>query len=173
MSSLKRPSTTRFDVVRTVGLTLPDVEATTNWARVPVLRVRGCFMAGIASHRSAEPDTLVVRCAFDDRERLLEDAPETYYVTDYYRPYPVVLARLPHLTRDALRDLLSVSCLLTLAKARNDPEPRRRRGAERSREEAPPRLRDSAFCLSEWCRYCARSSPASAAALSASVEANT
>jgi hypothetical protein len=45
-------------------------------------------------HASAEPDTLVVRAAFEEREGLLEDAPDTYYVTDYYRRYPVVLVRL-------------------------------------------------------------------------------
>jgi len=75
-------------------------------------------MAAIASHPSAEPDTLVVRIELDERERLLEDAPDTYYVTDFYRPYPLVLARLSHVTDDALRDLLTTSWRLTLAKGR-------------------------------------------------------
>jgi hypothetical protein len=114
----KQASATSFDIVRTMGLALPEVEAMTNWAGLPVLRARGCFMAGLASHRSAEPGTLVVRCAVDERERLVEDAPDTYYVMDYYRPYPVVLVRLSHLNRDALRDLLSVSWHMAMAKAR-------------------------------------------------------
>jgi hypothetical protein len=101
----------------------------TNWAGVPVLRVRGCFIAGLASHRSAEPGTLIVRCALDDRERFLEDAPDTYYVTDYYRPYPVVLVRLSHLDQDALRDLLSVSWRMAVEKARR---PTRREGRSRA-----------------------------------------
>ena len=105
-----------FETVRTVGLALADVEATTRYDGSPVLKVGGCFMAGVATHRSAEPNTLVVRCGFEERERLLEDAPETYYVTDYYGSYPIVLARLSRLDRDALRDLLSVSWRLTLAK---------------------------------------------------------
>jgi hypothetical protein len=105
-----------FEVVKTVGLALADVEATTNWAGAPVLKVRGSFVAGLASHRSVEPGTLVVRCALDDRARFLEDAPDTYYVTDYYRPYPVVLARLSHLDRDALQDLLAVSWRLAMQK---------------------------------------------------------
>ena len=75
-------------------------------------------MAGLATHPSAEPGTLVVRFSVEDREALLEDAPETYYVTDYYEPYPVVLAGLAQLNRDALHDLLSISRQLTLAKAR-------------------------------------------------------
>lgn len=107
-----------FAIVRTVGLSLPDVEAATRYDGSPVLKLGGCFMAGLATHRSAEPDTLVVRIAFDEREWLLQDAPETYYLTDYYRKYPLVLVRLSHIDRDALSDLLSVSWHLTAAKTR-------------------------------------------------------
>lgn len=98
-----------FEVVRTVGLALPDVEAATKYDGSPVLKVGGAFMAGLATHSSAEPDTLVVRHEAEGRERLIEDAPETYYLTDYYRRHPVVLARLSRIEPEALRDLLSVS----------------------------------------------------------------
>jgi len=37
-------------------------------------------MAGLATHPSAEPDTLVVRHGLEEREWLIEDAPETYYL---------------------------------------------------------------------------------------------
>ena len=118
----RRPTKQRladpFETVRMVGLTLPDVEATTKYDGSPVLKVGGSFMAGLASHRSAEPETLVVRAGLEEREWLLEDAPETYYVTDYYRSHPVVLVRLTRIDRDALRDLLSLSRRLTLPKAR-------------------------------------------------------
>jgi hypothetical protein len=56
-----------------------------------------------------------------DRDALLEDAPETYYVTEYYERHPVVLARLSQLNSDALHDLLAVSRRLTLAKGRKRP----------------------------------------------------
>jgi hypothetical protein len=46
----------------------------------------------------------------------LEDSPETYYVTDHYRGYPVVLVRLSRLDQEALHDLLSVSWRLTAIK---------------------------------------------------------
>jgi len=107
-----------FDIVRTVGLALPDVETTTKYDGSPVLKVDGMFMAGLATHPSAEPDTLVVRARLEDRERLVEDAPEIYYLTDYYRSYPLVLVRLSCLEPDALHDLLSVSWRMTRAKAR-------------------------------------------------------
>jgi len=107
-----------FTVVKTVGLTLPDVEVATKYDGSPVLRLGGCFMAGLASHPSAEPGTLVVRADLEERELLLEDAPDTYYVTDYYRKYPLVLVRLSRIDRDALHDVLSVSWRLTVAKTR-------------------------------------------------------
>jgi len=107
-----------FETVQAVGLALPDVEVAVRYDGSPVLKAAGCFMAGLASHPSAEPETLIVRFNIADREALLEDAPETYYLTDYYRPHPVVLARLSRLDREALRDLLSVSRRLTLAKGR-------------------------------------------------------
>ena len=113
----KRRPADSFETVRTVGLALPDVEATTRYDGSPVLKVGGCFMAGLATHRSAEPETLVVRVGLEEREWLMDDAPETYYVTDYYRSYPLVLVRLSRINQDALRDLLSVSRRLTLAKA--------------------------------------------------------
>jgi len=114
----KRTSASLFDIVRTVGLGLPGVEAATKYDGSPSLKVGGSFMAGLATHRSAEPGTLVVRCDLETRASLLEDAPEAYYVTDYYQRYPLVLVRLSRIDRDALRDLLSVSRRLTLPKAR-------------------------------------------------------
>ena len=116
MSKRAQKAADPFEIVRTVGLALPDVEATTKYDGSPVLKSGGCFMAGLATHRSAEPDTLVVRVGLDDRELLIEDAPETYYLTDYYRSYPLVLVRLSRLEPDALRDLLSVSWRLTTEK---------------------------------------------------------
>jgi hypothetical protein len=110
--------TDAFETVITVGRELPDVEATTKYDGSPVLKLGGCFMAGLASHPSAEPDTLVVRMGCEEREWLLEDAPETYYLTDYYRRYPLVLVRLSRIERDALRDVLSVSWRLTSLKVR-------------------------------------------------------
>src|SRR5262249_25985549 len=133
--SMKRRASAAFAAARTMGLSLPDVEATTRYDGSPVLKVAGVFMAGIATHCSAEPDTLVVRTSFEEREWLLEDAPDTYYITDFYRRYPLVLVRLSAIDRDALRDVLSVTRQLTLPKtrrARARPASRRQAGAGRS-----------------------------------------
>jgi len=58
----------------------------------------------------------------EEREWLLEEAPETYYLTDYYRRYPLVLVRLSRIEPDALRDVLSVSWRLTATKNRRRVE---------------------------------------------------
>ena len=113
-----------FEPVRIAGLSLPDVEASSKYDGSPVLKVRGCFLAGLATHPSAEPDTLIVRATRDDREGLIEDAPGAYYVTDHYRKHPVVLVRLSQISQDALRELLAMSWRLTSAKARVRARPR-------------------------------------------------
>lgn len=116
--SNRQPITDPFDIVRTLGLALPNVEAATKYDGSPMLKIDGAFMAGLAMHPSAEPDTLVIRATLEDRERLLEDAPESYYLTDYYRRYPLVLVRLPRVEAGALRELLSMSRRITMLKTR-------------------------------------------------------
>ena len=76
------PPAVAFEMVRTVGLALPGVEESTRYDGSPVFKRGGIFMAVVASHPSAEPDSLVVGIGIDERELLLEDAPETYYLTD-------------------------------------------------------------------------------------------
>jgi hypothetical protein len=92
-------------MVRAIGESLPDVEVTTTWG-VPALKVRGRMFVCMASHKSAEPDTLVVRMDFDRRDALLEDDPDTYYLKEHYLNYPCVLVRLSRVHPDALRDLV-------------------------------------------------------------------
>ena len=111
-------ATTAFDRVKVVGRTFPGVDAATKYDGSPVLEACGVFMAGMATHPSAEPDTIVVRAGFDARALLLEEAPQTYYVTDHYERYPVVLVRLSRIDRNALRDLLAASWRLSMAKTR-------------------------------------------------------
>ena len=131
MSTSHRPRDV-FGMVARVGLELPGVETAVRYDGTPLLKVAGCFMASLATHPSAELGTLVVRADADERHWLLEDAPETYYLTDYYRKYPLVLARVSRLDRAALRDLLAESRRLTLAKP-GAHHPRSARTSGRSR----------------------------------------
>jgi len=107
-----------FRAVTDAAVGLPGVDLGTRYDGSPVLRFDGRYLAGFAMHPSAEPNSLVVKTDPDERHWLLEDAPETYYVTDYYRPYPVVLVRLARVEQAALRDLLAASWRLLSKKAR-------------------------------------------------------
>jgi hypothetical protein len=97
-----------FATVREIGLALPDVEDSTMYGKL-ALKVRGNLLACVAINKSAEPESLAVRIDFDQRPGLLAEAPETYYLTDHYRNYPMVLVRLSKIRIDELRDLLGAS----------------------------------------------------------------
>ncbi len=99
------PRANGFQLVESVGRTLPDVEVTTTWGQ-PTLKVHGRMFVCIASHKSAEPDTLVVMMDFADRDALIEEDPGTYYLKEHYVDYPCVLVRLSRVRPDALRDLV-------------------------------------------------------------------
>src|SRR4029453_10019034 len=96
---------TGFEAVRAIGAALPDVEVTTTWG-APTLKVRGTMFVCMAIHRSADPNPLVVRMDFAQRDALIEEDPATYYLKEHYVDYPCVLVRLSRVHPDALRDLV-------------------------------------------------------------------
>jgi hypothetical protein len=109
-----KPST--WSDVHKAGLALPDVEETTSWG-APALKVRGKMFVCIATNKSAEPNTLVVRMDFAQRDALIEEDPDTYYLKDHYVNYACVLVRLGRVHRDALRDLVQTAYRYVIASA--------------------------------------------------------
>jgi hypothetical protein len=105
-----------FDVVRALGRELPDLQESTMYGS-PALKLGKRLVACLAIHRSVEPGSLIVRTDFEQREALLSDDPETYYVTEHYTKHPVVLVRMGRLQRDQLRDLLASARQCVLAHA--------------------------------------------------------
>jgi hypothetical protein len=99
------PPSTGFEKVEAIARTLPGVEVTTAWGQ-PALKVRGKMFACVASHKSAEPNTLVVRMDFAQRDALVDEEPESYYLKEHYVGYPCVLVRLSRVLPTALRELL-------------------------------------------------------------------
>jgi hypothetical protein len=97
-----------IDTVRKIGLALEGVEDSTAYGAF-ALKVSGKLMACVPTHRSAEPDSLVLKVDFEQRAELIAAAPEVYYVTDHYVDYPSVLVRLSRINPDALRDLLRMA----------------------------------------------------------------
>ena len=124
------PHSRRFKTVESIGRTLPDVEVSTAWGQ-PALKVRGKIFVCIASHKSAEPNTLAVMMDFADRDALVEDDPGTYYLKEHYLNYPCVLVRLSRVRADALRDLITGAHRFVSAKARRKSSGDSRRGEPR------------------------------------------
>jgi hypothetical protein len=100
------PKGLTFAAVEAIGRPLPGTEVTTAWGQ-PALKVRGKMFACMASHKSAEPNSLAVMMPIADRDALIEDDPDTYYVKPHYVSYPCVLVRLNRIHPDALRDLVA------------------------------------------------------------------
>jgi hypothetical protein len=95
-----------FDAVRTIGMTLPDVTDASG-SRGFALKVEGRLFACKAIHKSAEPDSIMVRIGSPRREALIAERPDTYYLTDHYVPHAAILVRLSRIGRAPLRDLLA------------------------------------------------------------------
>ena len=124
------PHSSSFKTVESIGRTLRDVEVTTTWGQ-PTLKVRGKMFVCIASHKSAEPNTLAVMMDFADRDALIEDDPGTYYLKEHYLNYPCVLVRLSRVRADALRDLITGAHRFVGAKVRRKLVGGSHRGAAR------------------------------------------
>ena len=112
-----RRNKSNFDTVRKIGHTFPGVEEGTAYGS-PALKLQGKLLACMASHRSAEPGSLVVCVSFEDRGALLAEAPEFYYVKEHYLNYESVLVRLSRVSPDVLRDLLAMAYKFVSGKAK-------------------------------------------------------
>jgi hypothetical protein len=97
-----------FDAIEQLVRDFPGVERGTAYG-APALTVNGKMFACVPTHRSAEPNSLAVRTDFADRDELIANDPDTFYLKDHYVDHAVVLVRLSRIHRDALRDLLQMS----------------------------------------------------------------
>jgi hypothetical protein len=91
---------------------LPEVEEDATGKR-EVARVRGTIIAYPAGNDRSRPDSAAedeefVIVKIDRRERavLLQEAPDTFFVTPHYQNYPGVIVRLATVGADQLRELL-------------------------------------------------------------------
>jgi len=105
-----------FSDVRDIAMALPGVQGSFIHG-APSLKAGGKLLACPALHKSADPESLVVRISPAERARLISGKPDTYYVTPHYSKYPMVLVRLSHIDRAALRRLLVSALSFVGAKA--------------------------------------------------------
>jgi hypothetical protein len=87
--------------LRKVALALPGVEEGTSYG-TPAFRFRKKLIARL--HQDGE--SLVLKIGNEARDHLLQADPGTFFVTDHYRGYPIVLARLDRLNATDLDKLL-------------------------------------------------------------------
>ena len=97
--------TASFEDVREIGAKLPQVIATADKLGV-ALKIGREILACTAIHKFAEPNSLMVRVGFERRDALVAEDPDSFYLTAHYVPYPVVLVRLPKVSRSHVSELL-------------------------------------------------------------------
>jgi hypothetical protein len=96
-----------FEDVRRIALSLNKVEEGKSYGTA-------AFKAGgkLFVRLKEDNESLVVRTTFEEREEMMADDPETYYITDHYLKYPWVLVHLSKVHPDSMRDLLKRACRL-------------------------------------------------------------
>jgi hypothetical protein len=91
-----------FDDVRKIALAWPEVEDGMSYG-TPALKVRKKLLARLRE----DGDSLVMPgVPQDERDMLVERAPQLFYLTDHYRDYPMVLIRLSKGKRTDVEPLL-------------------------------------------------------------------
>jgi hypothetical protein len=92
--------------------TLPEAKQDPPGGR-EVVRVCGTVLAYPACNARSKPPNaaedevfVIVKVDRDDREALLHQDPDTFFVTPHYRDYPGVIVRLATVQPDQLRELL-------------------------------------------------------------------
>jgi hypothetical protein len=101
-----------WDEISLLGRELPEVVEDV-WYRTPALKVRGKSFI-----RLKEDGQSVVFVLEDviEQQFLLETRPDVYFITDHYRGYPAVLARLAALTEPEARERLEIGWRLKAPK---------------------------------------------------------
>jgi hypothetical protein len=111
-----------FDEIRTMAVALGGVEEATSYG-TPAFKVGRTMIARLRDDIGA----LVVRMSIEDRQELIAEDPETYFVTDHYLNYPYILVNLARVQPDAMRDLLRGAWKLVAGSQVARPRSRARR----------------------------------------------
>ncbi len=91
-----------FAQVRKMALEMEGVEDAKSYGTA-AFKVRGSLMARLKE----DGETLVLATTFEERDGLMAEERETYFITDHYLDYPWVLVRLKKVKPEAMRELLA------------------------------------------------------------------
>ena len=90
-----------WETVRKIGLAMPGVEDGKSYGTA-ALKVKKKLFVRLRE----EGDVIVIPMPFEQREVLMAEAPEKYFITDHYLNYQYMLVRLTKVSEDEIRDLL-------------------------------------------------------------------
>jgi len=92
-----------WDTLREIALRLPGVEDGMSYG-APALKIGGKHL--IVRWRE-DLNAIVVKTMFDEREGLMAEEPEVYFITDHYLNYEWVLVNLATVTPEALEAMIA------------------------------------------------------------------
>ncbi|MYJ74765.1 MAG: hypothetical protein F4089_06515 [Gammaproteobacteria bacterium] len=92
----------RFARVVQIAQRYPGVEESRSYG-TPAIKVKRKLLARL---RSEAEGGLAIVCDLMEREMLMQAAPETFYITDHYADWPMVLINLETVRWDAMPDIL-------------------------------------------------------------------
>jgi hypothetical protein len=105
-SKPKKKSAARAGVTKTqlreIALSFPAASEGLSYGK-PSFLVAGKFFTRL---RSEDDSVVLVVGSIDERDMLLESDPDLFHITDHYRNYPAVLARVAFLDRATLHGML-------------------------------------------------------------------
>jgi len=93
-----------YDEVRKLALQLPNVEEGKSYGTAALKVKKKLFV-----RLKEEGDVIVLKMPFDQREAMMAEAPEKFFITDHYLNYEWILVRLPKVTAPEMRDLLKLA----------------------------------------------------------------
>lgn len=91
---------------------LPDIVETTSYG-TPALKAGKKLLT-----RVKDAETAVMMCPLDEKEMLLQAAPDIYFETDHYKGWPALLVRMSAVSDDELRHRLERAWLTQVSKTK-------------------------------------------------------
>ncbi len=95
-------SLSNVDTLRRIALSFAGVEEGTSYGTL-AYRVSKKFLCRMKE----DGESLAIRMDYVEREMLIEGEPATFYITDHYRNYPMVLIHLSKVHPEELKRIFS------------------------------------------------------------------
>lgn len=101
-----------FERLKRAALGLPDIVETMSYG-TPALKAGKKLLT-----RVKDAETAVVMCPLDEKEMLLQAAPDIYFETDHYKGWPALLVHMNAISDDELRHRLERTWLTQVPKTK-------------------------------------------------------